>query len=262
MDERLRFVARLLEGEKMAVLCREFDISRKTGYKIFQRYQHCGVTGLTDRSRRPYRQANKLPMPIVSLIVQLKREQPDWGAPKIREKLRRRYSGIQTPAQPRVRCRRSEPAVGCRHDVHCHVVGADLPGHRGRRVEPAHRRLVDGPDDDRRPAHRSAGHGRLAAASARCDPSQRSGKPIQKPGVWMPLQATRRAAWAMPTTTRWLRAALPASSASYLIGARSRRASKRALRCSPGSRLGTTRAGATRGWGAFRQRSSKGKTLR
>ena len=26
MDERLRFVARLLEGEKMAVLCREFDI--------------------------------------------------------------------------------------------------------------------------------------------------------------------------------------------------------------------------------------------
>jgi len=30
MDERLRFIARLLEGEKMAVLCREFEISRKT----------------------------------------------------------------------------------------------------------------------------------------------------------------------------------------------------------------------------------------
>jgi hypothetical protein len=39
MDERLRFVARLLEGEKMAVLCREFDISRKTGYKLFARYR-------------------------------------------------------------------------------------------------------------------------------------------------------------------------------------------------------------------------------
>jgi hypothetical protein len=34
MDERLRFVARLLDGEKMAALCREFGISRKTGYKI------------------------------------------------------------------------------------------------------------------------------------------------------------------------------------------------------------------------------------
>ena len=38
MDERLRFIARLLEGEKMAGLCREFGISRVTGYKIFDRY--------------------------------------------------------------------------------------------------------------------------------------------------------------------------------------------------------------------------------
>lgn len=37
MDERLKFVARLLNREKMAVLWREFEISRKTGYKIFQR---------------------------------------------------------------------------------------------------------------------------------------------------------------------------------------------------------------------------------
>ncbi len=35
MDERLKFVARLLEGEKMVALCREHQISRKTGYKIW-----------------------------------------------------------------------------------------------------------------------------------------------------------------------------------------------------------------------------------
>ena len=46
MDERLRFVARLLDGEKMALLCREFGISRKTGYKIYTRYKDCGLTGL------------------------------------------------------------------------------------------------------------------------------------------------------------------------------------------------------------------------
>jgi len=61
MDERLRFVARLLDGEKMALLCREFDISRQTGYKIYNRYKDCGIDGLTDRSRRPYRHANRLP---------------------------------------------------------------------------------------------------------------------------------------------------------------------------------------------------------
>jgi putative transposase len=39
MDERLRFIARLLEGDKMSGLFREFGISRVTGYKIFK----CGV---------------------------------------------------------------------------------------------------------------------------------------------------------------------------------------------------------------------------
>ena len=98
MDQRLQFVAQLLAGEKMAELCRAFEISRKTGYKIFQRYKDLGLEGLTDRSRRPFRQANKLPMQIETLIVQLKREHPGWGAPKIREKLRRRHDDVQTPA--------------------------------------------------------------------------------------------------------------------------------------------------------------------
>jgi len=43
------FVARRLAGESMAELCKEFGISRKTGYKIFERYQECGVQGLSDR---------------------------------------------------------------------------------------------------------------------------------------------------------------------------------------------------------------------
>jgi putative transposase len=98
MDERLRFVARLLEGEKMAPLCAEFGISRKTGYKIFDRYKDTGVTAFTDRSRRPYRQANRLPAPIEATIVRLKREYPGWGAPKIREKLRQRVTPPLLPA--------------------------------------------------------------------------------------------------------------------------------------------------------------------
>src|SRR3954471_17196890 len=60
MDERLRFVARLLEGEKMAPLCAEFGISRKTGYKIFDRYKDCGVQAVSDRSHRAHRQGNRL----------------------------------------------------------------------------------------------------------------------------------------------------------------------------------------------------------
>jgi len=98
VEERLRFVARRLDGEKMAGLCREFGISRKTGYKIFSRYKDSGLEGLTDRSRRPYRQANQLPFQIEKLIVKLKKDYPHWGAPKIRERLRRLYPDIQRPA--------------------------------------------------------------------------------------------------------------------------------------------------------------------
>jgi transposase len=80
MEERLRFVARLLEGEAMSEICREFGVSRKTGYKIFERYKDHGLEALSDRSRRPIRYANQLPGQIESLIVRCKQEKPHWGA--------------------------------------------------------------------------------------------------------------------------------------------------------------------------------------
>lgn len=99
MEERMRFVARLLEGEEMSFLCREFGISRKTGYKIFDRYKECGLEALTDRSRRPFRYGNQLPFQVETAIVQMKKEKPHWGARKIRELLVRRFpSEVRVPA--------------------------------------------------------------------------------------------------------------------------------------------------------------------
>src|SRR6266436_8420744 len=100
MEERLRFVARLLDGEAMTDVCRDFGVSRKTGYKIFDRYREHGLAALTDRSRRPVRYANQLPQQIESLIVRLKAEKPHWGARKIRELLVRRLDGdVRVPAK-------------------------------------------------------------------------------------------------------------------------------------------------------------------
>jgi transposase InsO family protein len=100
MDERLRFVARLLEGEAMSEVCREFGISRKTGYKIFDRYKEHGFEALSDRSRRPVRYANQLPAQIEELLIGLKRDKPHWGARKIRELVVRRLPGdVRVPAK-------------------------------------------------------------------------------------------------------------------------------------------------------------------
>jgi transposase InsO family protein len=103
MEERLRFVARLLDGEGMSEVCREFGISRKTGYKLFNRYKDHGLAALSDRSRRPVRYANQLPPQVESLIVAAKREKPHWGARKIRELLVRRLAGdVRVPARSTV----------------------------------------------------------------------------------------------------------------------------------------------------------------
>src|SRR6478672_8416889 len=112
MDERMQFVIRFKDGESMASLCREFGISRKTGYKIFERYEECGLEGLTDRTRRPFRYANQLPEQIESAIVRSKREKPNWGARKIRERLLRSLPhGIKVPAASTIH------AVLDRHDL-------------------------------------------------------------------------------------------------------------------------------------------------
>lgn len=103
MEERLRFVARLLDGEGMSDVCREFGISRKTGYKIWGRYREEGAYALCDRSRRPVRYANQLPEQIERLIVDCKKDKPHWGARKIREVLVRKLCGdVRVPAKSTV----------------------------------------------------------------------------------------------------------------------------------------------------------------
>jgi len=99
VEERMRFVLRLKDGESMASLCREFGISRVTGYKIYDRYEQCGLEGLTDRARTPYRYANKLPAQLEAMIVTMRREKPTWGARKLRERLLRKLpNDVRVPA--------------------------------------------------------------------------------------------------------------------------------------------------------------------
>ena len=71
--KRLRFIARLLEGEKMAPLCREFGISRVIGYKIYERYKTCGLDGLNDRSRA-LSPCQQLPYQVERTILGIKKD--------------------------------------------------------------------------------------------------------------------------------------------------------------------------------------------
>lgn len=104
MDERTKFIGRLLSGEKMAPLCREFGISRVTGHKLWNRYQQYGSKGIYNQSRAPHKHSNQTPFEIENLIVQTKKGKPTWGAPKIREVIHRRYPTIKLPSTSTVHC--------------------------------------------------------------------------------------------------------------------------------------------------------------
>ena len=103
MDERTKFIGRLLSGEKMAPLCKEFGISRVTGHKIWNRYKQDGSRGLYNRSRAPHKHPNQTSFEVEQLIVRLKKEKPTWGAPKIRELVSNKYPTIKLPSTSTVR---------------------------------------------------------------------------------------------------------------------------------------------------------------
>ncbi len=85
------------EGANMSVLCRRFEISRKTGYKWLGRFREEGPGGLEERSRRPNSSPNKTPEHLAEVVCEVRREHPAWGGRKIRAVLRREADeGLRT----------------------------------------------------------------------------------------------------------------------------------------------------------------------
>jgi transposase-like protein len=94
VNERLRFVARLQDGERMVDLCRDYGISRKTGHKIWKRYQENGLAGLEDQRRSPKRIPHRTSPEVRAMFVKAKKAHPTWGPKKLRAWLERKEKGI------------------------------------------------------------------------------------------------------------------------------------------------------------------------
>jgi hypothetical protein len=79
----MKFLTRLQAGERMTDLCREFGISRKTGYKLQARFEAVGNAALIDASRAPKRVANRTSDEVRQLLLTARREHPTWGPRKL-----------------------------------------------------------------------------------------------------------------------------------------------------------------------------------
>jgi putative transposase len=99
MDERVQFISRVLAGdEAMAALCREYGVSRKTGYKWLGRYHQDGVAGLEERSHAPLRHGRAHDVAVVQAVLRLRERWPRWGPRKLRVKLMELHPELAAPA--------------------------------------------------------------------------------------------------------------------------------------------------------------------
>ena len=90
VDLRREFMNRVIRGERVTDLCREYGISRKTGDKFKQRFKRLGLAGLEDQSRAPKVIPHRTPPELEALILGERQRHPSWGPKKLKELLERR----------------------------------------------------------------------------------------------------------------------------------------------------------------------------
>jgi transposase InsO family protein len=86
------------EGDTMAALCREYGISRKTGYKWQKRYEEGGATALAEQSRARLQQASAITEPVRNAVLDARSKHRYWGPRTLRRWLQNRQPEIQWPA--------------------------------------------------------------------------------------------------------------------------------------------------------------------
>jgi transposase len=98
VDQRLQFLSSY-QKEEMSVseLCREFGVSRPTGYRWINRYKESGPEGLLNLSSKPHSCSHTTPEAIENAILALRGKYPSWGARKLKTRLEQLDSSVEWP---------------------------------------------------------------------------------------------------------------------------------------------------------------------
>jgi len=94
MNQRTEFVLRALKTDNFRDLCREYEISPKTGYKWRERFLEYGLSGMAEVSRRPRSSPEGLDEAVVCEIIRLKERHRYWGGRKLRKVYERLHAEV------------------------------------------------------------------------------------------------------------------------------------------------------------------------
>jgi transposase len=124
MEEKVEFICEWNSGKyTITELCKAFEISRPTAYKLIHRYEEQGIEGLLEQSRRPSNHPIKTVKEVEEKILKLKAKYSNWGAKKLRKLLFNDLTEIEIPSVVTV------------HNI-LHRNGLVMPQKRLRRVKP------------------------------------------------------------------------------------------------------------------------------
>src|SRR5262245_40199858 len=100
MDERMSFIVDWQRDEQsVAALCRQYGVSRKTGYKWIGRYRASGVDGLKDHSSAAHCHPNQVVASAIDAVIAVRAKHPSWGPKKIKAWLSAKRPQTIWPAQ-------------------------------------------------------------------------------------------------------------------------------------------------------------------
>jgi transposase InsO family protein len=84
---RKEFIDLARGTDNFSLLCANFGISRKTGYKWLERFQCNGESGLKDLVRRPVTSPNRIGLAMEKAILEIRKQHRYWGGRKIKRRL-------------------------------------------------------------------------------------------------------------------------------------------------------------------------------
>ena len=126
MEQKIEFICEWRTGKyTITELCRAFEISRPTAYKLINRFEKKGFEALKEKSRTPKYHPNATKENIVDGILKLRKKHPRWGAKKIKKLLFNDFTENEIPSVVTVH------NILKRHGLVC-------PQKRLRRVKPVY----------------------------------------------------------------------------------------------------------------------------
>lgn len=144
MDQKIEFICEWRTGKyTITELCKVFEISRPTAYKLIHRLETYGIEGFKDISKSPHNHPNKTKDSVEQKIIELKEKHKLWGAKKIRKLLFNDCNGEDIPSivtvhnilsrhgfvKQQKRCRRVKPVYPIFDPKECNEVwSADYKG--------------------------------------------------------------------------------------------------------------------------------------